>query len=199
MKILAFTDSHGSNSALSKIKKSALKNKVDLIVCAGDISIFEQGIEKIVEKIDSFNIPVLLIHGNHEDEEMMDHIVKQSKNITFLHKKMIKKDSVIFLGYGGGGFSVTDKEFEKVSESWESKISKDSKVILVTHQPPFKAVDEVLLDEHAGSKSIAKFIKKIKPEFCFCGHLHENFEKEEKIGKTRVVNPGPFGMIFKIS
>jgi Icc-related predicted phosphoesterase len=30
------------------------------------------------------------------------------------------------------------------------------------------------------------------------GHLHENEGKEDHIGQTRVVNPGPFGKVMTI-
>ncbi|MBU0461227.1 MAG: metallophosphoesterase [Nanoarchaeota archaeon] len=197
MKILVFADPHGSVSALAKVEKMAKKNKVDYILCAGDISIFEQGLENLMKKIDAWNIPVLMIHGNHEEKSILEYLCNKTKNIKFIHGQAVRLGDVLILAYGGGGFAEYDPKFEKIAEDWENMIQKKDKVILLTHQPPFKAVDKVL-DGHAGSKSFAAFIKKIKPLFCFCGHLHENFDREEKLGSTRVIDPGPYGKVFEI-
>ncbi|MBS3097214.1 hypothetical protein J4209_00295 [Candidatus Woesearchaeota archaeon] len=43
---------------------------------------------------------------------------------------------------------------------------------------------------------IKTFILKVKPDLAISGHLHENAGKEDKIGKTKIVNPGPFGKII---
>ena len=51
MKILAIVDMHGSAKAFKEMKKKA--KKVDLVINAGDFSIFEQGIEKFMDKMPS--------------------------------------------------------------------------------------------------------------------------------------------------
>ena len=61
MKILAFVDMHGSLTALEKLVKKIKKNKPEVIVCAGDISIFEQNLDYFIERFDKFNIPFLII------------------------------------------------------------------------------------------------------------------------------------------
>ncbi|MFC1755184.1 metallophosphoesterase [Thermoproteota archaeon] len=197
MKILVFADPHGSQTAFEKVEKLAKKKKVNYIACVGDITIFEQGLAKIIEQIDKWNIPILMIHGNHEERKIMEHLCKVTRNIRFIHKKAFRVDNVLFLGYGGGGFATEDPEFDLLAKSWKKKIKKDDKVIMVTHQAPYGAVDEVL-DMHAGSQSITKFIIDNQPKFCFVGHLHETFDMEEKIGKTRVINPGPYGKVFEV-
>ena len=45
MKILAFVDLHGSLNALKRLSKQIKSKKPDIIVCAGDISIFENNLE----------------------------------------------------------------------------------------------------------------------------------------------------------
>src|SRR5210317_1760732 len=111
MKILAFIDMHGSLSALKKIKHKA--KHADIIVCGGDFTIFEQGMKHFLEEFNKLKKPLLIIHGNHEEEQELRHLCHEKyKNLFFLHKKHFIKDDVIFLGWGGGGFSKKDKEFE---------------------------------------------------------------------------------------
>ena len=70
--------------------------------------------------------------------------------------------------------------------------------ILVCHQPPFGILDEVTgkynppkswIGKHAGSKVILDYIKRAKPKYVFCGHIHEAKGKES-IGETDIFNVG---------
>ena len=85
MKILAFTDVHGSLSALRRIEQKVKSQKPDLIVCAGDISIFEHGIVGIMRKFNKLNKKIIIIHGNHEDASTFRKLSKIFKNIIFGH------------------------------------------------------------------------------------------------------------------
>ena len=64
MKILIFTDTHGSESAYKELKKKA--KDVDFIICCGDVTIFENDIEKIMKKLSQLGKDVFIIHGNHK-------------------------------------------------------------------------------------------------------------------------------------
>ena len=198
MKLLAFVDLHGSLKALEKIKNQS--KKADLIVCAGDISIFENNLDYLLFQLNKLNKPVLIIPGNHEDNIDLNKLTNQLNNITNIHKKAFTKDNCLFLGYGGSGFSMVDKEFIKASKKLEKDIKKhqNKKIILITHAPPYKTKLDRIGSEACGNKSIKNFITKIKPDLVISGHLHENVGKEDKINKTRLVNPGPFGKIIII-
>ena len=201
MKILAFTDTHGSLLALKRIEQKTKTQKPDLLVCAGDISIFEHGIVGIMRRLNKLNKKIIMVHGNHEDEATFIKLSKLFRNIIFVHKTIFIYDDVLFLGYGGGGFSLVDKEFEKTAKVKFKKIIKkneNKKMILVTHAPPYKTKLDKLVQGHCGNKSIRHFVEKSKINLLICGHLHENFGKEDRIKKTKVINPGPFGKIVEI-
>ncbi|MBI2660268.1 metallophosphoesterase [Candidatus Woesearchaeota archaeon] len=201
MKILAFTDTHGSLTALRRITQKVKTQKPDLLVCAGDISVFEQDIAGIMKRLNRINKKIIMVHGNHEDDSTLRRLSKTFKNIFFIHKSHFILNNAIFLGYGGGGFAMTDKEFEKTANSRFKKLIKknnDKKMILVTHAPPYKTRLDRIGHDHCGNKSIRNFIEKNRIDFLICGHLHENFGKEDKIKKTKMINPGPFGKIVEI-
>ena len=201
MKILAFTDLHGSLLALKRIEQKARAQKPDLAVCSGDISIFEFGIIGIMRRLNKLNIKVIIIHGNHESENTIVRYSKLFKNIIFIHKSHFIEHKALFLGYGGGGFSIADKEFEKTAKAkFKNLIKKnaDKKIILITHPPPYKTNLDKLVEGHCGNKSIRNFIEKNKVDLLICGHLHENFGKEDTIKKTKIINPGPFGKIITV-
>ena len=198
MKLLAFVDLHGSISVLKKISVLARKEHVDYIVCAGDITIFGDSIKIIIQQVDKIGIPVIMLHGNHEDETVMRRLCAKTKNVKFLHKDVFEAGDYIFLCYGGGGFSVKDVGFDKWSREAMNKIPEEKKIILVTHAPPYGTKLDRILDQPAGSKSIRKFIKLVQPKLAISGHLHENAGIKDKIDKTKIVNPGPWGMIFTV-
>lgn len=199
MKILAFVDMHGSLGALKKIKKQA--KKADIIICAGDLTIFGQGIDYFLGKLSKLNKPILMIHGNHEEEEELEKFCSKYKNINFLHARGYKEGEYFFLGYGGGGFSMRDKAFEKLSKQFEKEIKElgNPKTILITHAPPYKTKIDLIMEEPCGNKSIKNFIKKVNPIILvIAGHLHENAGKQDKLGKTRIINPGPYGKLITV-
>ena len=201
MKLLAFSDIHGSQTALKRIEQKIKTQNPDLLVCAGDISIFEHGIGIILRKLNKLNKKIIIVHGNHEDDTTFRKYSKIFKNIIFIHKNYHIENNLLFLGFGGGGFSMTDKEFEKIAKTRFKKIineNQDRKIILVTHAPPYGTRLDRLGKSHVGNKSFRHFIEKYRVDLAISGHLHENFGKEDKIKNTKVINPGPFGKIVEI-
>ena len=83
--LLAFVDTHGDEKSLKKVKKKA--EKADLILCAGDLTIFENKLKSLLRELNSFNKPVLIVHGNHESEEHLKEYCKKYENLIFFHKK----------------------------------------------------------------------------------------------------------------
>lgn len=191
MKILAFTDVHGRESKWKKIHKKA--KSADLLLCAGDFTVFSDDLSKNLKRINSFGKKVLLIHGNHEEGTNIAKEIKKYKNIIYIHRKVHKIGEYSFIGYGGGGFSEKDGQMDK----YLSKLKIEGKIVFVTHAPPYKTKLD-LLWEHRGNKTITKWIKKLKPVLFVCGHFHENEGKEDTIKKSRLINPGNEGKIIEV-
>jgi len=200
MKLLAFVDVHTSLKALERIREKSKKENPDLILCGGDISVFEHGLEYALFILNKFKKPILMINGNHERDTFMRKICKLFENIIFIHKKYYEKNNIIVLGYGGGGFALRDKNFRKISKYFEKIINKntDKKIILLIHGPPYGTSLDKIVGEHVGNKDIMDFIEKNKIDYVICGHLHENFGKVDKIKNTVLINPGPYGKIIRI-
>jgi Icc-related predicted phosphoesterase len=198
MKILAFVDLHGSMTALKKISSVARKEKVDYIVSAGDHTLFGDSMQQITKKLDEIGIPVIMLHGNHEDAGTLRRVCEKTKNVRFMHKEVVETNGYVFMCYGGGGFSQKDKNFEAWANKAMRKIPEGKKIILVTHAPPYGTKLDLILDQPAGCKSIRQFIKLVQPKLAISGHLHENAGMKDKIDKTKVVNPGPWGLIFVV-
>ncbi len=194
MKIFAFVDLHGDFPRLRKIVSQG--KLADIIICAGDISNFEQHLEKLLKLLSTVGKKVIMIHGNHEEAEITKEICDKYKNLIFLHQGVYEYKGVMFVGYGGGGFSKVDPKFEKFTKKVSPHLK--GKIVLITHGPPYGTAVDNIQGESVGSKSIRTFIKKNKPKLAICGHLHENAELEDDIDETRVINPGKKGKLIII-
>ena len=200
MKLLAFTDLHLSSYAFKKIKSKVKRQDPDLIICAGDVSIFEQGLDFILNKLNKLKKKILIIHGNHETDKVLKKVCLKYDNLIFIHKKHYKQDNHIFFGYGGSGFALIEPGFYKTGEKFQKIIrkNKDKKIILITHAPPYNTKLDLIVGSHCGNKTFRNFVSRNKIDLYICGHLHENFNKKDHIKKTHIINPGPYGKIIKI-
>jgi uncharacterized protein len=196
MKALSFTDLHGDYKILKKTGAKVKREKPDLILCAGDISVFEHRMKEVLRRVNSWNIPVYIIHGNHESEDSLRAACSMHKNIYFIHKTVKKINDYAIIGYGGGGFAERDRSFIKWMDNVKKKFAGLNKVLL-THGPPYGTkLDK--LGEYVGNKSYTAAIKRYKPVLHVCGHLHENEGKRDMINQTIVINPGPNGKVIMI-
>ena len=158
MKILIFVDLHGNVSSLKKMVERAKKDDIDLVICAGDISVFGDKLDKLVEIVSKIQKPFLIIHGNHEDEAEISRACKPFKNCINIHKVGFSGPNFSVLGYGGGGFSKIDKRFEKTTKMFNKVIKeKGGKIILVTHAPPYNTEVDKIGKDHVGNKSIREY------------------------------------------
>jgi len=208
MKLLAFVDLHGDPKSLRKIADRS--KKADIIICAGDLTVFGRQYRDILEALNSLGKPVFIIAGNHETDELLKDASFGLMNIIPIDKRILEFGNYILIGYGGGGFSLVDERFEKIARVFGKRLknlqkgsnkansSESKKIILVTHQPPYGTDVDLIHGQHAGCKSFTRFIREVQPILSICGHLHETAGKKDKIGKTVVINPGWQGVILEV-
>ena len=194
MKILAFVDVHGNRSAIKRLIEAS--KEVDLIICAGDLTVFENDAEELLESLAEFKQTVYMIPGNHESAELLGKLKSKFPYVFDLHRKVLSLPDIELVGYGQGGFSLVDKDFERFTHNYARQ--NKNRLVLVTHAPPYNTKLDELGHEHHGNKSLREFIERHKPELVICGHFHENHGKSDHIGATIVVNPGPNGMIIEL-
>lgn len=196
MKILAISDIHGDTGLVKKIEKLAKKEKVDLIIVAGDQTWFSQPVEKLVSPLAKKQ--TLMIHGNHEDESLIKMWEKMYPNLTNIHSKHLEKKGIGFFGSGTTDWGLKE-EAEQVFQELKKghdKIKNLKKKIMISHSPPFGSAVELM--GFPGSYGVRKAIDKFNPDFLICGHIHEGGGIIEEIGKTKVMNVSRTPTIFEI-
>jgi Icc-related predicted phosphoesterase len=197
MKLYAFTDIHADLAQLARIKKTIQKEGVALAVCTGDFTVFGRGMKEMLAGMNDLGVPLVLIHGNHEDEDEVQALLPKHKNILFAHGTIVEAKGLRFFGFGGHGFRRREPELEALEKAFGSKI--DGSTIVLCHAPPYGTAADDMEDEwHVGNESLTDLIKRRKPMLVLCGHIHETFHAHDEVAGTVVINPGPDGEIIEV-
>jgi Icc-related predicted phosphoesterase len=198
MKLLAFADLHNDMKTLDTLKQTAVKEHVDLVLCAGDMTTFGRNQQEVMKAIAEFPVPVLVIHGNHENADVLKTDCEPYNNLFFLHSASYRKDHVIVFGYGGGGFDERDPAFVEVSKKFKEDIRENDIAVMMFHGPPYGLSVDFLNGRNVGNKDYAQFCKKNSIRYVISGHIEETEGAEETIGGTTYLNPGPHGRIIEL-
>lgn len=197
MKILHLTDIHSKRSLIEKLANDL--KEVDLVLISGDITHFGRTseTEEIISEIQKYNKSIYAVSGNCDYPEVKQFLEEHSIS---LDKNKIAVGDFSIMGMGGSlpCPGTTPNEFsEEVFELellnlYKSFNGMPNNLILMVHQPPKKTKnDRIKFGLHVGSSAVKKFIEDKQPLLVLSGHIHEGRGVDE-IGKTRIVNPGPF-------
>lgn len=204
-RILAFTDPHGERPAARAILELARREKPDLVLCAGDISVFGNGHEPFLRDLGDLGQDVLFVPGNHEspdDARQMELRFPFMKDVTF---KTVEAAGVRIAGLTGADRAFwpggrADAGMVSNAEILWGALDRAKPLVLMSHYPPFRtAISGVtyLTPDSGGSMTVRRIVEKLEPALFISGHYHQDFGKEDRLGPTRLVNPGPNGMILE--
>lgn len=196
MKIIAFTDIHGS---YRKVEEILTKVSADAVVIGGDITTVgtPAEVERAIEGWKRFGRPLVAVAGNMDSPEIDSAL--ESAGVS-VNGRGIKIGDVGFFGVSASPFSALHTPYEISEEETAQRIEagyrvvRDSKVkVFVPHCPPHGTkVDKVFVGAHVGSKSVRDFIDQEQPDVVICGHIHEG-RGQDVIGQSKIVNCGPAG------
>jgi len=175
----------------------AARKDINFIVCCGDISTFGNGLKYNLTKLNSLGKKVYIVPGNHEEGAEFADIIAKYANLVNVDRRALLVEDYVFLGYGGGGFTLQDAEFRKTARNWYGKYN-GKKILLITHQPPFGTKLDRLGERHVGNKDFSAFILRVKPKLALSGHLHETVGIVDSIEETKIANPGWEGMVIEL-
>ena len=88
-------------------------------------------------------------------------------------------------------YELPEEELRRRAESGLDAIRDAQVRIFCPHAPPRDTTCDLLRSgEHVGSVAVRALVDREQPDVVLCGHIHEA-RGTDKIGSTRVVNPGP--------
>jgi putative phosphoesterase len=156
MKVLCVSDYHRDKQIAENVEKIAAKEKVDVIVNAGDF-LSQEFAAKVLEKT---KFRTFVVRGNWDYELKI-----RNRKVTFLSNKAAEYMGYRFIGADYRHYS----EIEKLAKGKDPK-----KIILITHDPPYDILDTSFFGSSAGAMELRAVVEKIKPALHVFGHIHES-------------------------
>ena len=200
MKLLLFSDLHCDTKAAERIVERS--GDADVIVGAGDFATKRENIAATIEILKQAACPAILVPGNGESAEELIEACADWQQAHVLHGTSATVGGVTFYGIGGGipttpfGAWSWDFSEEEAADLLQPMVANS---VLVTHSPPWRAVDVDSSGNHRGSQAVRSAIESKPPKLVVCGHIHDSWEQTARIGKTPVINAGPRGVWHELS
>jgi Icc-related predicted phosphoesterase len=193
VRILAFSDLHRDEQAgRSLVERS---RQVDVVAGVGDFASVHRGLEDMIDVLRGIERPVLLVPGNNETDEALRAACAGWPAARVLHGDVTEIDDVTFYGLGGG-VPVTpwDWSFDLTEQQAEHMLTGvPPGAVLLVHSPPQGHVDGGL-----GSTAVLRAIEERRPRIVLCGHVHECWGQESRVGDVPVRNLGPGGAVIDL-
>jgi Icc-related predicted phosphoesterase len=198
VKLLAFSDLHRDLGQAAELVSMA--GDADVVIGAGDFASVHEGLEETIGALAAIETPTVLVPGNNETEVALRGAAAAWDAATVLHGGGATVGGVEFYGLGAG-VPVTPWD-------WSFDLSEDAagemlaacpeNAILVLHSPPQGHCDANGGGDHFGSKALLQAIEERRPRLAVCGHIHESWGCESRIGETPVRNLGPNGAWIEV-
>jgi uncharacterized protein len=193
MKLLAFSDVHCDLGAVESLVEQA--RGVDVVAGVGDFASVHEGLEQTVAPLRAIGVPVLLVPGNNETVDALRAATAGWDGTTVLHGEGAEVDGVSFFGIGAGVPTTPwDWSFDLTEEEAEGMLAGMAEgAVLLSHSPPKGHVDKGL-----GSTAVLRAAQEKGARAVLCGHIHEEWGGESRIGETLVRNLGPDGFVLEL-
>ena len=199
MKLLLFSDLHNDFRIAAKLVE--LSNAVDVVVGAGDFCVARQGLDEIIASLSAITKPAALVPGNSESNQELLQACRLWKSAHVLHGSQVVIDGITFFGIGGGipitPFGSWSYDFSE-DEAYDLLNDCPAGGILISHSPPWDALDVSSAGRKLGSQALRETINRKQPVLVVCGHIHGSAGQSDRIGDTTVINAGPRGIVWEL-
>jgi len=193
LRILAAADLHGDLDIAKKLSKKGLKEKVDLVVLAGDIYGYGEGDEDILGPFEKAGQKVVFVPGNCDFAEEHEILKRRAKSI---HNYYVTYGGVGIVGIGNPNWKLCLDKGDLAEIKKNFNRMKSGKRVLVSHLHARGTKAE--LSGILGDDVIREAVDEFKPDLLIAAHIHEGEGIEDKIGGTRVVQVGRRGKVIEV-
>jgi Icc-related predicted phosphoesterase len=198
VKLLAFSDLHRDLGQAAELV--AMSAEADVVIGAGDFASVHEGLAETIDALAAIEAPTVLVPGNNETEEALREAASDWAAATVLHGDGTTIEGVGFYGLGAG-IPVTpwDWSFDLDDEAAASMLAPcPQNAVLVLHSPPQGHCDANGSGDHFGSPALLRAIEGKAPRLAVCGHIHESWGCESRVGDSPIRNLGPKGTWIEV-
>jgi Icc-related predicted phosphoesterase len=198
VKLLAFSDLHRDLGQAAELV--AMSAEADVVIGAGDFASVHKGLAETIDALAAIETPTVLVPGNNETDDALREAAAGWGTATVLHGSGTSIEGADFYGLGAG-VPVTPWEwsFDLDDEAAASMLAPcPENAVLVLHSPPRGHCDSNGAGMSFGSPALLQTIEEKSPRLAVCGHIHESWGCESRIGETPVHNLGPKGTWIEV-
>jgi len=195
MRIAYVVDVHDRFDAVGEALEAL--GEVDVLLVGGDLTNLgtADDAERAIELWRPLAPQLFALAGNMDSPAIDERLVDLGVS---LDGRGVVVEGVGFAGVSAAPLSPLHTPYElpeeKLRRRAESGLDaiRDAQVrIFCPHAPPRDTTCDLLRSgEHVGSVAVRALVDREQPDVVLCGHIHEA-RGTDKIGSTRVVNPGP--------
>lgn len=194
MRVIAFSDVHGSYDRLDEILRK--ESSFDAVIIAGDLTTHGtiEEATTAIQRLRKFGKPIVAVAGNMDLPSFDSAYEVLGVNVN---AKGVALGDVGFFGVAGSPYTPMKTPYEiseveiarRANLGWQDVRDSQWK-IFVPHAPPKEThLDRILIGKHVGSQAVREFVELHQPDVLVCGHIHES-RGLDAIGKTQMVNCG---------
>jgi Icc-related predicted phosphoesterase len=175
---LCLADLHSSATALRRLDGLLARERFDLVLAAGDITIagHEPYAKDFIALVRRHGCPLLLVHGNNDTLEAVETFRREGVTI---HRRERELYGRRFVGFGDDA----SVGYDELAEGESLELRLDG-AILLTHLPP-PGLRYVPQDSRPAA-SASPLVLANAPLVQVCGHIHHQ-EGVARLGATKVV------------
>jgi uncharacterized protein len=198
VRILAFSDLHRDLGQAGQLVERS--SDADVVIAAGDFASVHEGLEETIDALRPITVPTVLVPGNNETEDALRAACEGWDGATVLHGQGAEIDGTQFFGLGAGiPITPWDWSFDLDDDAATEMLAACPEgAVLVLHSPPKDHCDSAGGGGNFGSPALLRAIEEKRPRLAVCGHIHESWGCESKIGETPVRNLGPKGTWLEV-
>ena len=195
MRIAYVVDVHDRFDAVGEALEAL--GEVDVLLVGGDLTNLgtADDAERAIELWRPLAPQLFALAGNMDSPAIDERLVDLGVS---LDGRGVVVEGVGFAGVSAAPLSplhtpyeLPEEELRRRAESGLDAIRDAQVRIFCPHAPPRDTTCDLLRSgEHVGSVAVRALVDREQPDVVLCGHIHEA-RGTDKIGSTRVVNPGP--------
>jgi uncharacterized protein len=198
-RFLCFSDLHRDSQAASRLAEKA--HDVDFVIGAGDFANRHEGLSDTLDILAAIDKPAILVPGNGETFAALQAAASIWKSAHVLHGSGVAIEGISFWGVGGGipvtPFGEWSYDFNE-EQAADMLVDCPERGVLVVHSPPISTVDHDSSGRVRGSQAVHDCMLAKQPGLIVCGHIHSDWEKQMVVGRTRILNAGPRGVVLEM-